>query len=599
MRRRHFLGTAGSLAVAAGIGPSSAPALAASPFAVSKAGPPTVTPEDLRFRPRKLRPGSPGRAGLLRDQVERMVPAAERYMRPGPGRPTPSHPGFVLLAAKDGVVVEHAARGHALRYASWDEAAGTAEELPRGEWVSMREDTIFDVASVSKLFTSVVLVSQAEEGTLDLDARVAEYLPAFDQSDPAKSPIVVRQLVSHTSGMKPDMDLEPYPDNDARFAAVFKEPLQSAPGEEYAYSDLNLITAARLLEEVTGEGFDDLVARLITGPLGMDDTGFNPPASKLDRIAATEYMPWTGRGMVRGSVHDEKAYYLGGVAGHAGVFSTARDLAVFGQMVLNGGTYGGHRVLGEKWVRAMLTNQNPGMGAEAARGLGWQLDQRFYMDAMSSPVTFGHTGFTGPCLVADPIEGTLFVLMANRVHPTRDWGTESVYRRAPARHLARAVPVRPAVSPAAWYSGQRDESTGTLQVPLKRAVKDDASLRFRLWYDTEPSDVCTVEATTDDAAGEGADWRAVPLRLRAAEHRWENEGEFSGFSGRRWLRAEGKLPDGVTAVRWRSATDEDQQGRGVYVDDIRVLDDGRPVFMSVRPRDNARIRAEGWKLSEN
>jgi CubicO group peptidase (beta-lactamase class C family) len=505
----------------------------------------------------------------------------------------------VLLAAKDGVVVEHAARGHALRYDRWDAASQSAVELPRDQWVPMREDTIFDVASISKLFTSVVLVSLAEQGVLDLDARVARYLPPFDQSDPAKSTIVVRQLVTHTSGMKADMDLRPYPDNKARMAAIYAEPLDNPPGKHYTYSDLGLITAGKLLEEITGKGLDELVARMITGPLGMDDTGYNPPASKLDRIAATEYMPWTGRGMVRGSVHDEKAYYLGGVAGHAGIFSTAADLAVLGQLVLNGGTYKGHRVLGEDWVRAMITNQNPGLGAEAARGLGWQLDQRFYMDAMTSPVSFGHTGYTGPCLVGDPINGSLFVFMANRVHPTRDWGTESSYRRAPARHLARAVPVRPAVSRAAWYSGQGNEGTGTLRVPLKRAVKDDASLDFRLWYDTEPTDICTVEATTA-AAGDGADWHAVPLKLRVRGHSWSSDdGEFSGFSARRWLHAEGKLPAGVTGVRWRFVNDTEQQGRGIYVDDIRVLSGERPVFRSVRPRDNALIKADGWKLSEN
>ncbi|MGH3310020.1 MAG: serine hydrolase, partial [Streptomyces sp.] len=345
-------------------------------------------------------------------------------------------------------------------------------------------------------------------------------------------------------------------------------------------------------------GLDELVAQLITRPLGLTDTGYNPPAAKLDRIAATEYMPWTGRTMVRGSVHDEKAYYLGGVAGHAGVFSTAADLAVFGQMVLNGGTYGGHRVLGEDWVRAMITNENPELGPSAARGLGWQLDQRFYMDALTSPVTFGHTGYTGPCLVGDPLSGSLFVLMANRVHPTRNWGAKSDYRRAPARHLARALPVRTGAGRAAWFSGQRDAATSTLQVPLEAPVRDDAALRFRLWYDTERTDTCTVEATTG-APGDGATWLPVPMRLRADGHRWNSDGDFAGFSGRQWLRAEAALPDGVTAVRWRYVTDPEQQGRGVYLDDIRVLRGRQPVFMSVRPRDNARIQATGWSLSEN
>lgn len=595
MRRRHFVGTVGGLAVASGACTDVAAAAAERP-AVTADGPPTVTPQDLRFRPHRLRPGSARRAGLLPGEVAQAVPAEEEYLRPGPGRPHPSHPGFVLLAARNGTVVEHAARGFALRYASWDATAHRPVELPRDAWVPMRNDTIFDLASVSKLFTSVVLVHLAEQGALDLDAPVARYLPLFDDSDPAKSSIVVRQLVTHTSGMKADMDLKPYPDNEARMAAIYAEPLQFPPGEHYTYSDLNLITAARLMEDLTGHGLDELVAQLITEPLGLADTGYNPPASKLDRIAATEYMPWTGRGMVRGSVHDEKAYYLGGVAGHAGVFSTAADLAVFGQLVLNGGTYGGHRVLSEDWVRTMLTNQNARLGPEAARGLGWQLDQRFYMDALTSPVSFGHTGYTGTDLVCDPISGTVFTLLTNRVHPTREWGTISDYRRAPARMVARALPVRPATGGTAWFSGQQDKSVATLRVPLGAAVHDGA-LRFRLWYDTESTDLCTLQATAD-----GADWQAVPLRLRSGRHRWSTDGTVSGFSARRWLAAAATLPEGTTQLRWRYVTDSIYQGRGVYVDDVRVHG-GRhghhTVFDSERPHDAARIVADGWTASRD
>ncbi len=559
-----------------------------------------MTPADLTFRPRTLRPGSPQRAGLLAEHIERIVPAAAEYMTPGPGRPNPSHPGFVVLAARNGVIVEHAARGHALRYASWDAEAGAPVELPREEWVETRPDTLFDMASVTKLFTSVVLTILAERGDLDLSARVAHYLPDFDRADPDKSPIVVEQLLTHTSGMKPWMSLAGYPDDEARMAAIYAKPLVFAPGTDYTYSDLNLITAGRLVEEMTGKGLDRLVQELITGPLRLRDTGFNPPAAKLDRIAATEYQPWTDRGMVHGSVHDENAYYLGGVAGHAGIFSTAADMAVFGQMVLGGGVYDGTRLLREDTVRSMLTNRNPQFGGGAARGLGWQLDQRWYMDCLTSPVAFGHTGYTGTCLVGDPLAGTLYVLLTNRVHPTREWGTSSSYRRIPARHLGRALPVRPAVGRAAWFSGQEDASTGTLEVPLRRPVAEDASMRFRLWYDTESTDVCTVEATTASEPGP-SDWRPVPLELRTDDgHRWSRaDGTFSGFSARRWLHVRATLPDGVSAVRWRQETDAVYQGRGVYVDDIRVLDGHRPVFLSVRPQDNDRIRAAGWTESRD
>ena len=595
MRRRHFLGAAvGTAAVAPGVGlPAGAAPAAAAPGPPTSAGPPTVTPDDLRFRPRDLRRGSAHRAGMLREYVERIVPAAATYLEPGPGRPHPSHPGFALLAARNGVVVEHAARGYALRYAKWDAETGTPVELPREEWVEARPDTIYDMASCSKLFTSVVVVRLAERGTVDVDAPVRTYLPDFARTDPDKTPITVKNLLTHTSGMKPWIDLGPYPDNDARMAAIYAQPLVFEPGTDYVYSDLNLITVGRMLEEITGESLDRLVARYITRPLGLTDTGYNPPAAKLDRIAATEWQPWTGRGMVRGSVHDENSFYLGGVAGHAGVFSTAHDMAVFGQMVLNGGTYDGRRLIGEDWVRRMLTNDNAGLGGGAARGLGWQLDQRFYMDALTSPVSFGHTGYTGTDLVCDPVSGTVFTLLTNRVHPTRDWGTASDYRRAPARMVARAVPVRPTTGGTAWFSGQRNASAATLRVPLGAAVHDGA-LRFRLWYDTESTDVCTLEATTG-----GADWQAVPLQLHSGHHRWSTGGAVSGFSARRWLDASAALPEGTTQLRWRYVTDSIYQGRGVYVDDVRVHSGHRKVFDGERPRDAARVVADGWTASRD
>lgn len=382
-----------------------------------------------------LRPGTPEAAGLDPTEVEQLVPAVEPFL----SGESPAAPGFVLLAARNGVVVKHAADGYAMRYACWDASAGRAVELPRSDWVPMETGTVFDVASVSKLFTAVVVVRLAELELLELDTPVAHYLPEFAATDPAKAAIGLRGLLTHTSGMAAWADLRPYPDAATQIAAIGAEPLLSGPGEAYAYSDLNLIVLARVAEAVAGKGLDALVAELITGPLGMSDTGYRPPPAWRSRIAATEYQPWTGRGLVHGEAHDENAFWLGGVSGHAGAFSTARDLGVFGQMMLNGGRYGEARVLGERWVREMLAPQNSGLGAEAARGLGWQLNQPFFMDEMASPVTFGHTGYTGTSLVADPRTGLLLVLLTNRVHPTRERGTDSAYRRAPAGHLARAV----------------------------------------------------------------------------------------------------------------------------------------------------------------
>lgn len=591
MKRRSVLG--GLVAMSSGglLGVSHVGPAAADP--ATKAGPPTVTPEDLTFPSPapKLRPGTPKQAGLLSTHVDKIAPAAAEFMEPGPDRPHPSHPGFVLLAARDGVIVEHHAQGHALRYESWDEDAEVPVELPESEWVSMELDTIFDMASISKLFTSVAAVQLVEAGQLDLAAPVTQYIPQFADTDPDKADIVVEQLLTHTAGQVAFINLYELPDDEARMQAIFDEPLDFAPGTDYVYSDLNLITAAVIIETITEKSLDTVIAEQITEPLGMGDTMFNPPESLWHRVAATEYQPWADRGLIRGTVHDENAWSFGGVAGHAGIFSTAGDLAVFGQTILNGGVYKGERILGEEWVRSLLTNRNPDLGEDAARGLGWQLDQRFFMDALTSPVTTGHTGFTGTSLVVDPLDGTLFVLLTNRVHPTREWGATSDYRRAPARHLARAVPVKPPHGRKAWFSGQEDEAEAVLSAPLDSVV--DGSAAFSLWYDTEPADVCTLEAEVD------GEWSALPVTFSVDEYEWSTDGEFSGFSARRWLYAEADLPDGVTGLRWRYVTDDIQQGRGIYLDDIRVYEGKRLVFHSLRPHDDALIEAEGWEKSRN
>ncbi|WP_165953997.1 serine hydrolase domain-containing protein [Streptomyces sp. 8K308] len=367
----------------------------------------------------RLRFGSPAEAGLDAALAARIVPAAEAFL----DGPDAAYPGFVLLAARHGVVVAHEARGFAVRHG--------------GESVPMRADTVFDLASLSKLYTAVVVVRLAERGLLGLDEPVGRWLPAFRGAE-----LTARRLLTHTSGLPAWLDLEPYADDAARLAAIAglrttDEPVGGEGG--YRYSDLGLIVLGALAERATGRGLDALVAELVTGPLGLADTRYNPPAAWRERIAATEYQPWTGRGMVRGSVHDENAYRMGGVAGHAGVFATAWDVAVLAQTMLDGGRYGGKRLLGERWVREMVTDHNGGLGEGAARGLGWQLNQPSYMGRLASPTAFGHTGFTGTSVVADAATGVLLVLLTNRVHPGRDRGRDGAYRLAPAAALAAAA----------------------------------------------------------------------------------------------------------------------------------------------------------------
>jgi CubicO group peptidase (beta-lactamase class C family) len=577
MQRRTMLGGAAG-AICSALALASRANAEERPSMPELTGPPTAGPYDVTFpeHPLRLRYGSCREARLTASHIERIVPELEAFM----SAPAPSFPGYTVLAARHGVVALHAAGGHRLRYAGWDEAAKTAVELPADQWEPAEKDTVYDLASISKLFTATVTGALIDEGRIDLKSPVVEYLPDFDALDHEKSPITLGHLLSHTSGMIAFIKLYDKPDEQARMEAIYAHPLRRPPGSGYEYSDLNLIVLGKVLEAVAEKPLDELVAELICEPLGLKDTGYNP--SDTGRTAATEFQPWTGRGMVRGEVHDENAWGFGGVAGHAGVFSTAWDLAVFGQMVLGGGRYRGAEILTESTARLVFTDQNAGMGESAARGLGWQLGQRWYMDAMSSPVTVGHTGYTGTSLVLDPLAGTLLVLLTNRVHPTRNRGTASAYRRAASRPMGRAVPVR--TGGHAWYAGQVDGATATLTAVLPTASLD-AEAEFALWYDTEATDEAALEASPDGRA-----WAPVPLDLRTDDHHWRTDGVFSGFSGRQWIKAGARVPDGTLRLRWRYTSDPAYQGRGVYVDKVKVRE-GRAVV-----HDGSDLEADGWEL---
>ena len=552
-----------------------------------KAGPPTVTAQDVRFTPgRSLRYGSARDAGLLPEPVAAIAGDAARYLEPAPTRPL--YPGAVVLAARDGVIVAHEAMGYALRYSD-----DKPTELPRDQWIPMRADTIFDLASVTKLFTALVAVQELERGTLSLDAPVASYLPDFGQR--GKETITVRQLLTHTSGLRPDHPFYNYPTRAEQLAALYAETPQAPPDTRYVYSDLNLIALQLVLEKATGRSLDALVRDGITGPLGMADTGYNPAASLRPRIAATEYQhkppARVDRGLVWGEVHDENAWALGGVAGHAGMFSTAHDLAVLAQTLLNGGRYGRARILSEDATRLLLTDFNQNFPANS-HGLGFELDQRWYMDGLSSPVTAGHTGYTGTSMVIDPLSRSFMILLTNRVHPSREWGSINPARRAVARDLARAVRVRPAEGRTAWFSQTADAATAGLTVPVPA---DAATVAFDLWYDTEETDTATLEASLD-----GQTWSRVPFSLRSGQYSWSVNGTVAGFAGRRWARAAAELPAGTTQLRWRYTSDQLYQGRGVYVDGVRIWDtQDALLFNGERPSDAARFQSSGWIRSRD
>jgi CubicO group peptidase (beta-lactamase class C family) len=572
------------------LAPALAPVAQASPVSGPPAsGPPTVGAADLRFTPgRTLHYGSAAQAGLLPDRVAAIAKDAASYETALPGAAHPLYPGAVVLAARNGTIVSHEASGYALRYAD-----DKPTELPRDQWIPMRKDTIFDLASMSKLLTTLVTLQQVEAGTVDLDATVASYLPDFAQN--GKGTITVKQLLTHTSGLEPDLPFYNYTGRAAQEAALYAEKPQNPPGSAYVYSDLNLITMQFILEKVTGKTLDVLVRDGVTGPLGLQDTGYNPPESVKQRVAATEYehVPpaQLDRGLVWGQVHDENAYALGGVAGHAGVFSTANDIAVIAQTLLDGGKYGHTRILNDDTVRLIFTNFNTGFPSDS-HGIGFELNQRWYMGGLSSPVTAGHTGYTGTSIVIDPLSRSFVILLTNRVHPSRNWGSINPARVAVGQDLASAVPVHPAEGREAWFSQTKDRTTATLTAPVPTGA---SKLSFDLWYDTEESDLGVLETSSD-----GQTWTPAPLSLRSGPNSWTTDGSFSGFADRRWAKAGAALPAGTAWVRWRYTTDPTLQGRGVYVDGVRAYDEaGHVVFNGERPDDAARFQADGWVASSN
>ncbi|MEV5796588.1 serine hydrolase domain-containing protein [Streptomyces collinus] len=369
----------------------------------------------------RLRAGTPERAGLDPDQLRHL--AEEVHALTAGARPWAA--GAVVLAGRGPVIAVAEASGWAVRHARYDPVTGTGVELPPADRVPVTVDTPFDLASLTKLFTSVAAVQQIERGTLGMDARVGAYLPEFTAA--AEHGITVRQLLTHTSGLRPELPLYDCPDDTARLALLRAEAPVAAPGT-HLYSDLNMLLLQFVLERITGRSLDVLIADGITRPLGMTATTFGP----CPGAAATEDQrrPWAkaDRGMLRGQVHDENAWALGGVAGHAGLFSTAHDLAVFARTLLAGGGYGPARVLGPDFVELLLTPP----------GLGFAVDQPWFMGELAGRGAAGHTGFTGTSLVLDPATDTFLVLLANTVHPRRR-APDSRPRAALATYLARAV----------------------------------------------------------------------------------------------------------------------------------------------------------------
>lgn len=326
-------------------------------------------------------------------------------------------PGAVVLIGHGGEVV-------------YRKAYGNRALVPAAE--PMTVDTIFDIASLTKVVgTTSALMRLFEDGRIRMNDRVTQYLPEFQGG---KSDITIRNLLTHFSGMRPDLDLEPrwsgYLTGIRR--ALIDKPA-GPPGARFAYSDVNFILLGEIARRVSGEPLPDYLLRTVLEPLGMSETMYNPAAALRARIAPTEVLPGATLPL-RGVVHDPTARYMGGVAGHAGLFSTADDLARFCRMMLAGG--GG--IFSPLTVRKFTTPQSPA-DQPILRGFGWDIDSPYSGNRgeLFPLGSYGHTGFTGTSIWIDPVSRTYIILLANAVHP-RAHGTITSLRSRVATITAAA-----------------------------------------------------------------------------------------------------------------------------------------------------------------
>src|SRR5437870_5078923 len=354
---------------------------------------------------------APATAGMSADRLARMDSVIRESIDKN------ELPGAVVLVARHEKVV-------------WRKAYGARAIEPQRE--TMTTDTIFDLASLTKVVaTTTSIMMLIEQGKLRLNDSVMKFIP--EMKGGGRDAITIENLLTHMTGFAPDFDLrERWIGYDEAMKRLYRESLRSQPGTRFVYSDINYIALGEVVHRVSGLTLDEFARRNIYAPLGMRDTGFRPGAQLVARIAPTEkrrgqmnYLGDTGANAgaegeqwLRGPVHDPTSFRMGGVAGHAGLFSTADDLAIYCQMILNGGIHNGTRVLSPLSVATMT---RPRAVAEdgAARGLGWDIATSFSSNKgdLFPLGSFGHTGFTGTSIWIDPATDSFVIFLSNRVHP--------------------------------------------------------------------------------------------------------------------------------------------------------------------------------------
>jgi len=369
---------------------------------------------------------------------ETRIPAVPALLAAAPGEvgmdaSLPSR----LDALANAAIANRAASGIAIAVGRWGRLVhlrgyGAIDWAPGSPPVT--DSTLFDLASVTKVVaTTTAAAMLEEEGRLDLDQRLAWYLPGI--TDTVKQRITVRQVLTHRGGFEAFAPLyREFRGREQYLRQIDARPLAYRPGTRTVYSDWDLVLVGLLVERITGEELDRWTAAHVFAPLGMRDTRFRPGPSLRPRIAATEFD--SARGHIWGEVHDPNAWALGGVAGHAGLFGSARDLAVFAQMLLNGGEYGGVRILRPETVARWTTPEF----ARSSRALGWDTPSRnSSAGRYFGPRSFGHTGYTGTSIWVDPERGVFVILLTNRVDPTSENQKHVALRRAVADAVQSAI----------------------------------------------------------------------------------------------------------------------------------------------------------------
>ncbi|HWI50697.1 MAG TPA: serine hydrolase domain-containing protein [Symbiobacteriaceae bacterium] len=336
--------------------------------------------------------------------------------------------GAVVAIARAGAVVAHRAMG-------W------AQYHPEQDRRPMALDTLFDLASLTKVMATLPCVLRLlDQGALRLADRLSDFFPAF--AGDGKDGVCIRHLLTHTAGLQPWLPLEKEAGTRADLIArICTAPLQEQPGKKVIYSDLGFILLGELVTRLTGKPLDQFAREAVFAPLGLPETCFNPPSNLKERCAATEYREYLGRHQV-GEVHDERATRFGGVAGHAGLFATAAEVAAYGQMWMRDGA--GRtpadmpKLLTATTVKTATSDLTPDLAD--ARGLGWMLlrpgAQSMSCGTNFTPGAFGHTGFTGTSLWIDPARELVAVLLTNNVHFGR---SDTTIRLRPRFHDAVAA----------------------------------------------------------------------------------------------------------------------------------------------------------------